>query len=80
MLDRQPDGKCVYLTPRGCGIHGRAPEICRRMDCRVLVLMTPPDVQARRSRENPQMAAVYAAGHERLHTLPPAPEAPAANE
>lgn len=75
VLDRQPGGECVYLTPQGCGIHERAPEICRRMDCRVLVLLTPPDVQARRSQENPQMAAVYAAGRERLPTLPPPPAA-----
>lgn len=74
VLDQQPNGDCIYLTKRGCGIHGAAPSICRRMDCRILVLMTPAETQARRSVENPQMACVYAAGLERLHTLPSPPD------
>ena len=69
VLDRQPNGDCVYLGEQGCSIHERAPSICRRFDCRVLVLLTPQDVQQRRVQENPQMAAVYEAGRQRLHTL-----------
>ncbi len=68
-LDRKANGECVYLTPTGCGIHGRAPVICTRMDCRVLLLLTPDDVQRRRVAENPQMERVYVAGRERLATL-----------
>jgi hypothetical protein len=69
VLDRKPDGACAYLTGTGCGIHGRAPEICRRMDCRVLLLSTPPERRAEREAQNPQMRHVYLAGAARLHTL-----------
>ena len=69
VLDRQADGACVYLTATGCGIHGAAPAICRRMDCRVLVLTTESADQQRRIAENPQMAAIYSAGNDRLDTL-----------
>jgi uncharacterized protein len=74
VLDRRPNGDCVYLGDSGCRIHDRAPEICRRMDCRILVLLTSSADQARRCRENPHLASVYAAGRERLDTLgaPPA--------
>ncbi|MDP3139798.1 MAG: YkgJ family cysteine cluster protein [Burkholderiaceae bacterium] len=65
VLDRKADGSCVYLTDAGCGIYGKAPDICQRMDCRELVQMTPPDRQAIRIQQNPQMALVYAAGRER---------------
>jgi Putative zinc- or iron-chelating domain len=69
VLDRRPDGACVYLTAQGCGIHGRAPDVCRRMDCRVLVRVTPPAWQRMREATNPTMATVYAAGRERANSL-----------
>ena len=69
VLDRKVNGECIYLTTAGCGIHGKAPDICRRMDCRVLVLLTPADVQLRRAVENPHMALVYEAGRVRVETL-----------
>lgn len=69
VLDRKPDGSCIYLTPTGCGIHGRAPDICRRMDCRVLVLLTPAAKREIRIQQNPQMKLVYEAGISRMHTL-----------
>ena len=69
VLDRNEDGSCVYLTPAGCGIHGSAPDICRRMDCRVLFMKTAPEMRAARELQNPQMVHVYAAGRDRLHTL-----------
>lgn len=68
-LDRKANGECVYLTPAGCGIHGNAPDICGRMDCRVLYLLTPADLRQRRTVENPNMAIVYEAGRERLKSL-----------
>jgi len=37
-LRRQPDGSCVYLETGGCSIHGRAPHVCQRFDCRELFL------------------------------------------
>lgn len=66
VLDRKSDGACIYLAQGGCSIHGRAPTICQRFDCRTLVQMTPSEIQARRVQQNPQMAKVYAAGIERL--------------
>ena len=71
VLDRRTNGECVYLTETGCGIHDRAPAICRRFDCRVLVLTTDEAVMQRRVSENPQMAEVYAAGRSRAGTLKP---------
>jgi hypothetical protein len=38
MLARKEDGGCVYLGEAGCTIHDRAPWVCRRFDCRKLVL------------------------------------------
>ena len=67
--DRKANGECVYLTPAGCGIHGSAPEICKRMDCRVLYLLQPADLRQLRVVESPNTALVYDAGRERLESL-----------
>ena len=68
-LAQKPDGSCSHLTAEGCGIRSHAPDICKRMDCRVLVLITPPEVQQLRAEENPQMIRIYDAGRQRLQTL-----------
>lgn len=34
MVAHKPNGDCVYLTDKGCGIHDTAPAICREYDCR----------------------------------------------
>lgn len=65
VLDRQPNGACVYVTDAGCSIHGSAPDICQRMDCRELYQRTPPERREQRMRENPQMIHIYRAA-ERL--------------
>ena len=36
MIAHKPNGECVYLTDTGCGIHDRAPSLCRSADCRLL--------------------------------------------
>jgi len=69
VLDRKNNGECVYLTPKGCGIHGKAPDICKRFDCRVLFLITPKVQRRIRIEQNPSMREVYAAGRSRLNTL-----------
>ncbi len=69
VVDRRANGDCIYLSPAGCSIHGAAPMICRRMDCRVLYAITPPEVRRMREAQNPQMAEVYRAGAARLDTL-----------
>ena len=33
-LAMKPNGDCIYLQPGGCGIHARAPAVCRAFDCR----------------------------------------------
>lgn len=67
-LAKRADGACVLLGD-GCTVHGRAPGICQRMDCRVLVRITSPEQRAQRARDNPQMALIYNAGVERLQAL-----------
>lgn len=38
-LRKGPNGHCIYLAPgQGCTIHERAPSVCRKFDCRALVL------------------------------------------
>ncbi|EMK1731217.1 YkgJ family cysteine cluster protein [Salmonella enterica] len=37
MLAHKADNSCTYLTSTGCGIHGRAPALCREFDCRRMV-------------------------------------------
>lgn len=66
VLDRKENGECIYLVETGCSIHGSAPEICRRFDCRELVKMTPPEMRIIRIQQNPTLAEVYAAGLQRL--------------
>ena len=69
VLDRKANGECTYLSGGTCSIHERAPSICRRFDCRVLVLMTSPETMRQRVQENPQMAEIYSAGRARADTL-----------
>ena len=38
VLNRKPDGSCVYLGDSGCTIHDSAPKVCREFDCRVLFM------------------------------------------
>lgn len=37
LLDRKPNGDCVYLGETGCTIWGRHPEVCRVFDCAAFV-------------------------------------------
>ncbi len=46
VLKRKPNGDCCYLADGGCAIHGRAPEVCKRFDCRT-ARTAPPDILAR---------------------------------
>jgi hypothetical protein len=38
VLNRKPNGDCIYLDDNGCTIHDRAPKVCREFDCRTLFL------------------------------------------
>lgn len=66
VLDHKPNGECIYLTARGCGIHGRAPFNCRAFDCRTLFRSTPKEQRRIRITENPTMRQVYDAARSRL--------------
>lgn len=50
-LKRNADGECVYLRPTGCGIHGKAPTMCRVYDCRAHYLLAE-------AHPNPQRLAI----------------------
>ena len=69
VLDRKPNGECIYLTGQGCGIHATRPDVCRRFDCRVLFLLTAKDERRNNVSRNLTMRAVYDAGKLRLGTL-----------
>lgn len=69
VLDRKASGECIYLTARGCAVHGAPPDICARFDCRVLFLLTDKAKRRQRITENPTMREVYDAGKRRLETL-----------
>ena len=35
VLKRQSDGRCIYVTEKGCSIWPHTPAVCRVFDCRV---------------------------------------------
>lgn len=47
ILAHQLNGDCVYLDRlKGCTIHDRRPHICRKLDCRTLLLLPPHVLKA----------------------------------
>ena len=38
MLAHKPNGECIYLESDRCGIHDRAPVLCRSADCRSIAI------------------------------------------
>lgn len=69
VIDRKQDGECIYLTPKGCEIHGSAPLVCQRFDCRVLFQNTPKTQRRIRIEQNPSMEEVYSAGKKRIKLM-----------
>lgn len=67
-LAKGKDGNCIYLGPKGCKIHGRAPQMCRALDCRKWALQmeewTPQHLAMRLSK--PHNRAVLQEGRKRL--------------
>jgi len=67
-LAKGKDGNCVYLGPKGCKIHGRAPQMCRLLDCRKYALifktLGPEDQAVRRAM--PGISATLDEGFRRL--------------
>ena len=69
MLQKKPNGDCVYLGETGCMIHGRAPVICRTFDCRRLYLKFSTAERKRMIRAGVAGQAVFDAGRKRLRSL-----------
>ncbi|MBO0710390.1 MAG: YkgJ family cysteine cluster protein [Acetobacteraceae bacterium] len=69
VLDRKPNGDCVYLSATGCTIHGKAPTVCREFDCRALFKALTRDQRRQLVKNGALKKSVFAAGRARLHTL-----------
>lgn len=68
VLAKGADGNCVYLGASGCNIHGRAPIMCKAMDCRSYALIFAGwDKEKQESRlANPLTARPIREGQRRL--------------
>ena len=69
VLAQKPNHECVYLGPRGCTIHDRAPAICREFDCRLMFLKFTRAERWRLVRDGMMSKDVFAAGRARVKTL-----------
>jgi hypothetical protein len=65
-LKRKPNGECVYLTDTGCSIHGRAPHVCQRFDCRELFLKSDRAGRRRAIKSGKLPKALFDRGREML--------------
>jgi hypothetical protein len=68
-LERDAEGKCVYLGPSGCTIYERRPLLCRSFDCRKHYLILPRQDRDNLVRLGLSSRAVFNAGRTRLKTL-----------
>jgi Fe-S-cluster containining protein len=66
VLAKGKDGNCVYLSKRGCTIHGRAPSRCRAFDCRKYALQIKNDPLKELKMQSTEVAASVAEGERRL--------------
>ena len=69
VLDHKPNGDCVYLGPRGCTIHDRAPVVCREFDCRAVFLALTKEQRREWVKSGAIKKEVFAAARARLGTL-----------
>lgn len=69
MLAHKPNGDCIYLGESGCTIYGRRPQMCRKMDCRVIAQKLSPQMARVLMKNNALPAGVYWRGKELMHTL-----------
>jgi len=69
VLDRKPDGSCIYLGDSGCRIHDRAPVPCREFDCRRFFKSLTRNERRRLVRAGAVAKVVLDAGRARLHTI-----------
>jgi len=59
VLRRRADGSCVYLEWYGCAIHDRAPQMCKKFDCRVFYMKLTKEqrTKALKRKENKEIFA-----------------------
>ncbi|EAB4417365.1 hypothetical protein D7B12_18205 [Salmonella enterica] len=71
MLAHTPKKECVYLSPAGCKIHGKAPALCREFDCRKFVKHLGYTRSRKLARQGAIDMAVIRAGQSRMASLNP---------
>ncbi len=65
-LQRKPNGDCVYLAENGCSIHGQAPHVCQRFDCRELFLKSDRAGRRQAVKSGKISKELFDKGHEML--------------
>lgn len=65
-LQRRANGDCVFLGPDGCTIHGRAPHVCKRFDCRELFLRSDRKGRKKAVKEGKLPKSLFDRGRELL--------------
>lgn len=66
MLAHKPDGSCVYVTDKGCSIHGSQPIMCKQMDCRQIAATFGHTMARKYAKAGMLPMAVYERGRELL--------------
>ena len=70
MLNRKPNGDCIFLGPAGCKVYDRRPATCQNFDCRRIVMAIPSaGRQARAVKDGLFSEEIFEAGRQRLATL-----------
>ncbi len=65
-LERRDNGDCIYLAEHGCTIHGRAPMLCQKFDCRELVQKTSRQQRRQAVRHGEMPQEIFERGQELL--------------
>ena len=65
-LPRRDNGDCVFLGPGGCTIHGHAPHVCKRFDCRELFLRSDRKGRKKAIKEKKLPKELFERGRELL--------------
>ena len=66
ILDREPNGDCVYLRAGTCTIYDHRPYACREFDCRELFLGMDRRERKLAGKRDIMMRGVLNRGHELL--------------
>ncbi len=66
MIKRRADKSCIYIGPFGCTVYAKRPYTCRAFDCRRLVQLMSPELEAQMIAAGKATKAVLERGHELL--------------